>query len=60
MSISDPCFNTVIEPQDIEDMIIEIAAEEPVIQTFKGFKDSVSLLYSDQYGDGSGCDICAP
>jgi hypothetical protein len=30
------------------------------VQPYDGFKDSVSELYSDQYGDGSGCDICAP
>ena len=60
LTIRDPCFETVIEPQTIENMLLELNAEEPLVQLFGGFKDSVSLLYSDEYGDGTGCDICAP
>ena len=41
-------------------MIVDLGASEPVIQFLEYFTDTVSVLYTDEYGDGSGADICRP
>lgn len=60
LTISDPCVDTELISQSLQDMIVELNAEQPETQDFPLFKDTISVLYSDLYGNGSQNDICAP
>ena len=41
-------------------MVAELNAPNAETQDFPLFTDTISVLYSDLYGDGSDYDICAP
>ena len=41
-------------------MTLDLRASEPGIQFLPFFQDTISLLYTDGYGNGSGNDICGP
>lgn len=55
----DPCLSTEIAPQAISPL--SAIESDPVSSvTFNIFKDSVSMLHSAQFGNGSGSDLCGP
>lgn len=37
-----------------------VNAQQPTTRAFDIFKDTVSEEYSDEFGDGTGYDLCAP
>jgi len=57
--ISDPCFHSQIIDRTLNSMVY-VVNKAAVIQEIDAFKDTVSQLYSADFGDGSGYDICAP
>lgn len=60
VSVMDTCFNTKITPQNIVQMTSYINAPQPTERSFNIFTDSVSLLFSPDFGDGLGYDLCSP
>lgn len=60
LTIVDPCVNTVINSQFIMQMTASAQATDPVQRTLSVFKDSVSMEFGDEFGDGSGHDLCGP
>ena len=52
---------TIIEEVGLPALITtSVLSAQPATFTFPGSTDTVSLQYSNTFGDGSGMDICGP
>ena len=58
--MTDPCFDTVLNLRNGEWDQIAKLGDAIVYRSFAFFEDSVSMLYTNQFGDGTGYDICGP
>lgn len=61
INLVDPCHLTVIQSQNLAFAQTSVKRGSAAISAaFNSYLDSVSLQYSDGFGDGSDSDICAP
>ena len=58
LTIENPCFFTELIDQTIPSLVYNIGDVETTKYTVPKYKDTVSVKYSDEFGDGSGSDLC--
>ena len=56
----DPCFNTELISRPIPSLFTIVDEENPVTYKVPIFQDTVSVTYSQEFGNGQGTDLCGP